>query len=130
VDELFACIDLTLKKASEPSVRELAILPSDSTTDTYATVAQRAFGRGDFVEAEELFGAALDEATAAGAKPTVLASYTNKLADAFLNEGKAGDAEQYYKRAAELREQALGPDFAETAESLNGLGLALSLQGR
>jgi tetratricopeptide (TPR) repeat protein len=130
IDQIFLAVDLTIKKAKEPAVQSLASLPSDSTFDTFVQVGARAVQKGDFTEAEELLTAAVDEATKYGENDPRLATCLLRLGDCYLFQGKADKAEPFYYRSLLIRQKALGPEFAETAESLDGLGLACKLSGK
>jgi tetratricopeptide (TPR) repeat protein len=130
IDQIFLAVDLTIKKSKEPAVQSLASLPTDSTFDTFVQVGARAVQKGDFAEAEELLTAAVDEATKYGDNDPRLATSLVRLADCYLFQGKAAQAEPFYHRSLVIRQRALGPEFAETAESLNGLGLACRLSGK
>jgi tetratricopeptide (TPR) repeat protein len=47
----------------------------------------------------------------------------SQQASDLVRQGRYGEAEPIYKRALALREQALGPDHPDVADSLNSLGL-------
>jgi tetratricopeptide (TPR) repeat protein len=52
----------------------------------------------------------------------LLARCTRKLGNAFLKSGREAEALERFQRAAQLSEEALGPDHLETANSLAELG--------
>jgi tetratricopeptide (TPR) repeat protein len=54
----------------------------------------------------------------------------NNLADLYERQGRYGDAEPLYQRAAAIREAALGANNPDAAISLNNLASLYRTQGR
>lgn len=128
VDEIFLAVDLTLKTSKDPSVQKAVSLPTDSRAETFASVGARALNVGDFTEAEELLGAAVEQA-GSGASP-LAATSLYELGKCYLSQGKPAEAESFYKRALDMREKTSGAQSFETSECLNALALSVQLQGR
>jgi tetratricopeptide (TPR) repeat protein len=53
----------------------------------------------------------------------------NGLANLYVEQGKYAQAEPLYQRALHIREQSLGPEHLETAESLHDLATFQERQG-
>lgn len=79
------------------------------------------FRQGRYAEAEAGLRALVPVAERFGAKDLRLATTLNNLAAACDSLGKVAEAEGFYKRALEIREQALGPGDPAVAKSLNNL---------
>jgi tetratricopeptide (TPR) repeat protein len=131
VDNIFLAADLTLKNAkSDTHARELATLPTDSPFDTFMQVGQRALNAGNIIEAGELLAAAVDEAQSFSPTDPRLAASLFSLASCYLFQGKGVEAAPMFKRSADIREKALGPDYLETAEAVTGLAQSMMSQGK
>ena len=61
--------------------------------------------------------------------PSTLTS-VNNLAFLLVAQGKLGDAEQFYRRALDGREQVLGPTHPATLDSVNNLACLLQTLGK
>jgi Tfp pilus assembly protein PilF len=91
------------------------------TWEEYNESGRRLFADGDLAGAEEAFAAAIAEAERAGDDPLHLASSLSSLAQLKYQQKDAIRAEELFKRALTLREQALGPDDKSVITSINNL---------
>jgi tetratricopeptide (TPR) repeat protein len=69
-------------------------------------------------------------APAAAQEPLLQALRQMSSGEAAFHREDYAQAEVFYRRALELREQALGAGHLDTAQSANNLGVMLALQGR
>jgi tetratricopeptide (TPR) repeat protein len=129
VDEIFAAVDLTLKKAKEPAIANNVVIPSDSTFDTFYKVGQKAIDKGNLTEAEELLTAACDTANSFPANDPKLANSLLALGNCYLYQGKAVEATDFLKKSSEFFAKS-GAETAEAGSCFNALGLAYRLQGK
>ena len=125
---IFSAIDLTLNLSTDPKLKT-ASLPGESNWETCTQVGERAFEKGDYVEAEELLGAALDEAEKFGEGDIRLATTLLDLAKCSEDQGKYGDAEPRLVRALRIQNK-VSPDSIEVATTENTLGVLKTHVGR
>jgi tetratricopeptide (TPR) repeat protein len=91
------------------------------TWEEYNESGRRLFAGGDLAGAEEAFAAAIAEAEREGEDPLHLASSLSSLAQLKYQQKDALRAEELFRRALTLREQALGPDDKSVIISINNL---------
>lgn len=120
---IFNAVDLTIRRSTEPNLKNVASLPGDSTWDTYVNVGERAFSDGNFIEAEELLGQAVTEAEAFGEADPRLSRSVTSLGKTYLDLSWYEKAEPLFTRALKLREKVAGPESTEVAEVDNCLGM-------
>jgi serine/threonine protein kinase len=91
---------------------------------------EEAFHRGDYDEAEALFGQAL--ARSGGFEPDDprIAETLNNLGNLYFNLDLYNEAENSIKRALAIREKTEGPDALVVADSLNDLGMIYLTKGK
>ena len=65
-----------------------------------------------------------------GPKSPTLAKWLDSVAQLLFHQNRWEEAKPLIERALEIREQVLGPEHPETAESLNNLGVLLKNQGK
>jgi tetratricopeptide (TPR) repeat protein/CHAT domain-containing protein len=65
-----------------------------------------------------------------GTNHPAYAAALNNLAAVYLSQGKHGEAEELYKRALAIREQALGANHPDVAQTLNDLATVYAKQGK
>lgn len=120
---IFDAVDLTIRRSTDPNLKKVASLPSDSTWDTFVNVGERAFDDGNFIEAEEMLGQALTEAESFGeADPRLTRSMTS-LGKTYLDLSWYEKAEPLFSRALALRSKVQGANSPEVAEIDNCLGM-------
>ena len=73
----------------------------------YNTAGIEAYQRGDYVDAERLLSAALEEAEEFGVEDLRFATSLNNLALLYYTQGRYAEAEPLYQRALAIREMAL-----------------------
>jgi tetratricopeptide (TPR) repeat protein len=91
------------------------------TWEEYNESGRRLFADGDLAGAEHAFTAAIAEAESSGEDPLHLASSLSSLAQLKYQQKDALQAEELFRRALALREQALGPDDKSVITSINNL---------
>ena len=91
------------------------------TWEEYNESGRRLFAEGDLAGAEEAFTAAIAEAERGTDDPLHLASSLSSLAQLKYQQKDALRAEELFRRALTLREQALGPDDKSVITSINNL---------
>ncbi len=96
----------------------------------YNTAGIKAYQRGDYVDAEKLWSAALEEAEEFGVEDPRFATSLNNLAVLYKAQGRYAEAEPLYQRALAIYEKALGPDHPTTATQLNNLVVLYDTQGK
>lgn len=91
---------------------------------------EEAFHRGDYDEAESLFGQAL--ARSGGFEPDDprIAETLNNLGNLYFNLDLYNEAENSVRRALAIREKTAGPDALVVADSLNDLGMIYLTKGK
>lgn len=120
---IFDAVDLTLKRSTDPKLKKVASLPTDTPWDTYANVGERAFDSGDFIEAEEMLAQAVTEAEAFGEADPRLSRSLTSLGKTYLDLSWYEKAEPLFSRSLALREKVAGPKSPEVAEVDNCLGM-------
>ena len=120
---IFDAVDLTLRRSTDPNLKKVASLPSDTPWDTYLNVGERAFDGGDFIEAEEMLGQAVTEAEAFGEADPRLSRSMTSLGKTYLDLSWYEKAEPLFSRALTLREKVAGPKSPEVAEVDNCMGM-------
>ena len=75
---------------------------------THVNAGTEAYQRGQYVEAEKRFLAALEEAEKFGEQDPRLASSLNSLADIYQAKGQHSDAEPLYLRSMAILKKTLG----------------------
>jgi tetratricopeptide (TPR) repeat protein len=118
---IFSAIDLTLNLSTDPKLKA-ASLPGESNWETCSQVGERAFEKGDYVEAEELLGAALEEAEKFGEGDIRLAFTLLDLAKCSTDQGKYAEAEPRLERALRIQNK-VAPDSIEVAVTENSIGV-------
>ena len=91
----------------------------------YNTAGMKAYQRADYVDAERLLSAALEEAEEFGVEDPRFATSLNNLAGLYQNQGRYAEAEPLYQRALAIREKALGPEHPSVAQSLENYAALL-----
>ncbi|HWZ60205.1 MAG TPA: tetratricopeptide repeat protein [Gemmatimonadaceae bacterium] len=91
------------------------------TWEEYNESGRRLFAAGDLAGADEAFTAAIAEAERGTANPLHLASSLSSLAQLKYQQKDALRAEELFRRALTLREEALGPDDKSVITSINNL---------
>lgn len=91
---------------------------------------EEAFHRGDYDEAESLFGQAL--ARSGGFEPDDprIAETLNNLGNLYFSLDLYNEAENSVKRALAIREKTAGPEALVVADSLNDLGMIYLTKGK
>lgn len=118
---IFAAIDLTLNLSTDPKLK-VPGLPGNSNWETCVQVGERAFEKGDYVEAEELLTTALDEAEKFGEGDIRLATTLIDLAKVSTDQGKYSEAQPRLERALRIQNK-VAPDSPDVAVTENSLGL-------
>jgi tetratricopeptide (TPR) repeat protein len=98
--------------------------------DKYSMGAQQAMAAGRHTEAEALFRQALSEAEKENPNDNRVATICNNLANCLRFMGRHPEAEQFYKRALEVRQRALGPLHKEEIVILENYAKLLRLCNR
>jgi len=96
-------------------------IPSYADWDQNMKQGEFFYKTGDKTDAEKLFKAALQDASAFKANDPRLAATLNDLAILCDEAGRYDEAEKDYKQALAIREQAFGPDSEEVATTSNNL---------
>lgn len=91
---------------------------------------EEAFHRGDYHEAEALFGQALAKSGGFEPDDPRIAETLNNLGNLYFNLDLYPEAENAIKRALAIREKANGPDGLAVADSLNDLGMIYLTEGK
>ena len=91
---------------------------------------EEAFYRGDYHEAEALFGQALAKSGGFEPDDPRIAETLNNLGNLYFNLDLYPEAENAIKRALSIREKASGPDSLSVADSLNDLGMIYLTEGK
>ncbi len=128
VDKIFTAIDLTLKRIDDPNLKGICSLPLDQAWDTFCNVGERAFGRGNYIEAEELLKSAMQEAEKFGETDPRYSRTLTSLGLCYLELSWTERAEQFLSRALAIREKLFGQSSPEVAESNNNMGQLKQLQ--
>ena len=76
---------------------------------------------GRHAETEDIFLAAASKQTALASTIPRRATTFDNLADVYCRQRRNAEAEEYYRRALEIRVAALGPEHPRVAMSLAGL---------
>ena len=76
---------------------------------------------GRHAETEDMFLAAAQQADSFSLDDPRRATTFDNLADVYRRQGRNAEAEEYYRRALEIRVAALGPEHPRVAMSLTGL---------
>jgi tetratricopeptide (TPR) repeat protein len=128
VEAIFNATDLTCRRSEEANLPGICGLPDDSNWSNLNQVGLRAFGKGDYVEAQELLEAAETEAEKFPGKDARLANSLNNLGRCLLEEGLTADAEPKLKRALVLFTAINGDDSVEGADVLENLATLFSVK--
>ena len=95
--------------------------------ETYSDSGKQAYGRGNYVEAERLFKAALKEAE--NLQDNELIARSNDfLGGLFIQQEKYDEAEKFFLKSIETWEQLGAKDSDEITYPLSNLGLAYAEQ--
>lgn len=127
VDQIFSAIDLTINRSADPALKP-PTLPQDSIWDTFTNVGERAFDRGDYIEAEELLGSAVQESEKFGESDPRLSRNLNSLGKTYLELAWIEKADSFLTRALRIREKLFGSSSPEYAETATNMGLLKQLQ--
>lgn len=95
--------------------------------ETYSDSGKRAYGRGDYAEAERLFRAALKEAENLN-DPELIAESNVYLGGTYAGQEKWDEAEKFFIKAIEIRERIGDKDSNEITYALSNLGLVYAEQ--
>jgi tetratricopeptide (TPR) repeat protein len=128
VELIFNATDLTCRRSEEANLPGICGLPDDSNWGNLNQVGLRAFGKGDYVEAQELLEAAVTEAEKFPGKDARLANSLNNLGRCLLEEGATADAEPKLKKALGVYTDLNGPESVEGADVLANLATLFSLK--
>lgn len=91
---------------------------------------EEAFHRGDYKEAESLFGQALAKSGGFEPEDPRIAETLNNLGNLYFNLDLYTEAENAIKRALAIREKVQGPHGELVADSLNDLGMIYLTEGK
>jgi len=120
---------------AEASLREaLAMLdptlPPVTVHEVYNNLGNTLTSQGRYHDAEQMYRQALALDAKAPVSQSAAASMQN-LGIVLMREGRYAEAEALFKRALSIREQVLGPNHKEVAQSLLNLGALLGdVEGR
>lgn len=128
VDKIFSAVDLTLKRCDDSNLKGICSLPRDDAWDTYCNVGERAFGRGNYIEAEQLLKSAVQEAEKFGEADPRFSRTLNSLGVCYLELSWTDRAEPFLARSLSIREKLFGQTSVEVAESNNNMGQLKQLQ--
>ena len=120
---IFDVVDLTVRRSSSSGLSGIASLPKDDPCDTFCSVGERAYGQGDFTEAQELLNSAVKLAEGFGEADARLSRSLNSLGLCYLNMTVFPDAKTCLERSLNLRVKVFGADSKEVAEVDNNLGV-------
>ncbi len=95
--------------------------------ETYSDSGKRAYGRGNYAEAERLFKAALKEAESLN-DPELIAESNVHLGGVYAGQEKWDEAEKLFLKAVEIRERIGDKDSDEITYALSNLGLIYAEQ--
>jgi len=96
----------------------------------YAANGRKAFERGLYTEAENMFSASIREAEARDPQHPRLVRSLTGLAEAYEKHGRLSEAEFLCNRALAIGEKVYGPDHQEVSSVLSALGIIYRQQGR
>jgi tetratricopeptide (TPR) repeat protein len=99
------------------------------TWEQYHEAGRRRFAEGDAAGAEEAFRGAVAEAERSGAEPLQLASSLSSLGQLKYQQKDYARAEDCFRRALELRDEALGSDHPTVISSINNLAALYVARG-
>ncbi len=91
---------------------------------------EEAFHRGEYKEAESLFGQALAKSGGFEPDDPRIAETLNNLGNLYFNLDLYTEAENAIKRALAIREKVQGPNGELVADSLNDLGMIYLTEGK
>jgi len=128
VEAIFNATDLTCTRSEEVNLSGICGLPEDSNWGNLNQVGLRAFGKGDYVEAQELLEAAVTEAEKFPGKDARLANSLNNLGRCLFEEGLTADSEPKLKRALALYNDLNGKESVESADVLENLATLFVLK--
>ena len=120
----FACYAFDAYPAVSSDAREA------SSWEFLTAAGEKAFARGDLVEARELFSEALDAARSLGGEDPRLARSLHNLAFLHHKEGNNARAEMLFEKAIILKEEIYGAGHGEVAWSLVSAAGAYRDQGK
>lgn len=121
--DIFALVDLTVRRSSEAGLTAVASLPKDDPCDTFCSVGERAYGQGDFMVAREMLDSAVRLAEKLGEADARLSRSLNSLGLCYLNMTLYPEAEARLERSQTLRQKVFGAESKEVAEVDNNLGV-------
>ena len=101
----------------------------ETAWEKYIKAGEEAYRRGQYVEAQKQFLAALKEAERFGNLDPRLATSLNDLAEVHRKQGQYAKAEPLFRRSLAMQENALGPEHPNVALSLNNLAALYYAQG-
>ena len=99
------------------------------TWEQYHESGRRRFAEGDAAGAEQAFRGAIAEAEQPGGDPLQMASSLSSLGQLKYQQKDYAQAEDCFRRALELREQALGGDHPTVISSINNLAALYVARG-
>jgi tetratricopeptide (TPR) repeat protein len=99
------------------------------TWEQYHEAGRRRFAEGDAAGAEQAFRGAIAEAEQPGGDPLQMASSLSSLGQLKYQQKDYAQAEDCFRRALELREQALGGDHPTVISSINNLAALYVARG-
>jgi tetratricopeptide (TPR) repeat protein len=97
--------------------------------EQYHEAGRRRFAEGDAAGAEQAFRGAIAEAEQPGGDPLQMASSLSSLGQLKYQQKDYAQAEDCFRRALELREQALGGDHPTVISSINNLAALYVARG-
>jgi tetratricopeptide (TPR) repeat protein len=107
----------------------LPVIAQGTRWEHYMTEGVQAYQKGQEVNAEMFYLAALEDVENAGPEDPRLAATLNTLAVLYHSQRKYTQAEAFYQRVLRLLEQTVGPEHPTLATTLNNLAVVYEAQG-
>lgn len=123
INPIFEAIDLTVRKAQDPNLKNVAPLPAVTAWETFINAGDRAYENGEFIEASEVLEAAVNEAEKFGEKDPRLSKSLVSKGRCSMDAGFYDIAETDLNRALSMRERLFGKESIDVAEVDNDLGV-------
>ena len=98
--------------------------------ERHNSVAQVAMSSGNMSEAESQFKMALMEAEKLGKFDQAVATVCNNLGNCLRAQSRYAEAENFFKRAIEVKEKTVGPNHSDLVIILENYAKLLRVAGR